>query len=152
MKVSDSPAFFERIANDPRVFPAIARKGREPFDLSGIWPDCIGLEFDTGGWVFHRVSEGVYDAHTLFLPKSLDVRGKAKEALAYLFGNGATLIIGRIPADLPHAKRLARDMGLTYSHDLDVTMPKQSGDVAIHEYQLTREAWESQQMELDNGA
>jgi hypothetical protein len=150
VRVATSPEWLESIANDPRVFPYIARKGRASFDLSGVWADCIGLEFDTGGWVFHRVARGVYDAHTLFLPKSLDVRGKAKQALAYLFGRDATLIIGRIPADLPHARRLARDMGLAYSHDLGVSVAREAGDVPLHEYHLTREAWASHQTELNH--
>ena len=151
MRLSASPDFLQSVANDPRVFPAIASKGRGPFDLSAVWADCIGLEFDTGGWVFHQIAPGVYDAHTLFLPKSLDVRGKAREALAYLFTHGATEIIGRIPADLPHARRLARDMGLTYSHDLPATIGRESGSVAYQEFHLTRQAWLNQ-TESENGS
>jgi hypothetical protein len=152
VRVATSPAFLEAVANDPAVLPAVASKGRGKFDLSAIWPECIGLEFDTGGWVLHRAAPGVYDAHTLFLPKSVNVREKAREALAYLFGLDAVLVIGRVPADLPHARRFVRDMGMTYSHDLDVTIQRESGPVAVHEYHLTREAWESQQTELTNGA
>ena len=150
MRVSTSPDFLQSVANDPRVFPAIASKGRGAFDLSAFWADCIGLEFETGGWVFHRIAPGVYDAHTLFLPKSVDVRGKAREALRYMFTHGATEILGRIPVDLPHARRLARDMGLTYLRPLDMTVQRESGPVPLHEHHLTRQAWESQLPESDN--
>ena len=150
MRIATSPAFLESVANDPRVFPFVASKGRGKFDLSAVWRDCIGVEFETGGWVFHRVAPGIYDAHTLFLPKSVEVRAKATQALAYLFGLDAQRVIGRIPADLPHAKRLARDMGLTYSHDLERPVTREHGPVALHEYHLTREAWAHHQTELNH--
>ena len=151
MRVAATPAFLESVANHPRVFAAIAPAGRAAFDLSAHWADCISFEFDTGGWVFHRIAAGVYDAHTLFLPKSKDVQAKAAEVLHYLFTRDARLIIGRIPADLPHAQRLARVMGLTFSHCLDVTLQRADEAVAYHEYHLTQEAWASQHMELKHG-
>lgn len=141
MKVATSPAFLEGVANDPRVFPYIASKGRGKFDLSALWADCIGLEFDTGGLIAHLVAPGVYDLHILFLPKSVNVREKVAQALAYLFASDAALVIGRIPADLPHCRRLARDMGLTYSHDIGLRVVREAGEVPLHEYHLTREAW-----------
>ena len=150
MKVSDSPAFFERIANDARVFPAIARKGREPFDLSGIWPDCIGLEFDTGGLIFHQHEPDIYNVHILFLPKTRDAKGKALHAVGDVFKAGAKELIAVIPADLPHCRRLALAVGFEPAGQMG-EMERNGGPVALNKLRLTREAWESQHMELNDG-
>jgi hypothetical protein len=145
MKVSTGPEFFESVANHPRVLPYVTWKGIYAVGLKDVWKDCVGLEFDTGGWVFHRLAPDVYEVHTLFLPKSVNVSDKAQEALAYMFSNGAQEILTRVPHDLPHVRRLAEKGGFTFLRRHEIPWQRETGPVETDVYQLTQEAWVSQQ-------
>jgi len=116
VKVSTRPDFFERIANHPRVFPAVSRANDPPIVLDSIWDKCIGLEFEGGGWVMVEQSPRVYEVHTLFLPKSLNIIQNAEQALSYMFPKIADILTTMIPVDLPHVKRLATRMGFKPTH------------------------------------
>ena len=106
MKVSDSPDFLESVANDPRVFKYVSPEGK-PVKFGDAWASCIGLEWDEGGFVFQRHDPDTYEVHTLFLPRTPDTDGKAREALAYIFGLGAQTILTQVAKDLPHVRRFA---------------------------------------------
>ena len=106
MRVSTVPDFLESVANDPRVLPNVSPDG-SPVRLGDRWGDCIGLEWDEGGFVFHRHDPVTYEVHTLFRPKTRDVDGKAREALAHVFGLGAETILTQVAKDLPHVRRFA---------------------------------------------
>ncbi len=106
MKISESPDFLESIANDPRVLKFVSPDGT-PVSFGDKWADCIGLEWETGGFVFHRHDPETYEVHTLFLPRTPDTNGKAQEALGYVFGLGATTILTQVAKDLPHVRRFA---------------------------------------------
>lgn len=107
MKVSTAPDFLESVANDPRVFPYVSGGQSEPVRLGDKWSECIGLEWETGGFVFHRQDPVTWEVHTLFLPKTPDTDGKAEEALDYIFGLGAETILTQVAKDLPHVRRFA---------------------------------------------
>lgn len=140
MRVATTPDHLESVANHPRVFPYIARKGRERFDLSDVWADCIGFEWDEGGLVFHLHAPETYDVHILFLPKTRDTKGKANQAIGIMFNAGALELVAAIPADLPHCKRLALSVGFVPGESLGV-IERKRGPVALHGFTLTRQAW-----------
>lgn len=141
MKVAESPEFLESVANHPRVLPYVTVKGVDRISFAPIWVDCIGLEFDTGGWVFHRQEPGVYEVHTLFLPKSVNVQEKAREALRYMFNLDATSILTQVATDLPHVRRLALRNGFKLFDSRRNAWERESGPVDVDYYELTQEAF-----------
>jgi hypothetical protein len=119
VRVATSPAFLEGVANDPRVRPHIG-PGTHRFEAGESWARTVALEWDTGGIVFLREAEGVYSGHWVFLPKTPDVIGKARAALAYLFANtNANAVIGQTPVHLKHALRAAKAAGMRHLFTCD---------------------------------
>lgn len=142
MRIAEGPAFLEGIANDPRVFPAVSVPGMARIDFGPAWHQCIGFEFDTGGWVLHRHEWGVYECHTLFLPKSRQVREKAREVILFLFTcTDAVEIVTKVPADLPHAAALAKAVGFRWLYRREGAWPRESGAVAVDYFRLSLEDW-----------
>lgn len=142
MRLATSPAFLESIANHPRVYPSVSLKGCGSIDLAPHWADCIGLEWDEGGFVFHRQGEGVYEVHTLFLPRTPDTSGKARAALQYMFTRGATVVLTQVPRDLPHVRRFAEKHGFTRFDTVENGWQRDSGPVDLDQFALTREEWQ----------
>lgn len=142
MKIAESPAFLESVANDPRVFPSISVPGMARIDLAPAWRACIGLEFDTGGWILHRSEPGVYEVHTLFLPKSRQIREKAREAMLFVFScTDAIELLTKVPADLPHARALTLAMGFRPLYRREAAWPREGGAVAVDYFRLGIEDW-----------
>ena len=110
MKVATSPEFLESVANDERVHKWVAEDGK-PISLAAIWPESIGIEFDTGGFLFQRLGVGVYEVHTLFLPKSVRVYDKARLAAQYMFcATDCKEILTKVPAFNIAARHLTERM------------------------------------------
>jgi hypothetical protein len=142
LKIADTPEFLESIANDPRIFPYISCKGQERIDLSGVWHKCIGFEFDGGGWVADRLDANRYEVHTLFLPKSPNVRENAQIAFRYLFCNVDALeVVTKVPDDLPHALKLALDVGFTVKFKRDNAWHRDTHSVGMTYLSLTVDEW-----------
>jgi hypothetical protein len=95
----------EAFANHPDIFPAIASKGRGPFDLSDVWDQCLALTYERGAVVFHLTDP--VEVHVLF---HRDARTVAcvRDALKQL---GPRDVLARIPEDLPHCRHLAVALG-----------------------------------------
>lgn len=113
MKVAISPDFLQSVIDDPRVFPWLTQDGisAENSRLSAIFDEGIGLEFDHGGFFFHRLGDGVYEVHTLFLPKSRNAYQAAQAAAHYLFcATDCTRIVTKVPADNVPAWKLTEKM------------------------------------------
>lgn len=140
MKLATAPGHLERIANHPKVFPYIAGHGRERFDLSGVWADCIAFEWPEGGLIFHQHAPDSYNVHVLFLPKTRDTQGKARQAVGVMFDAGAKELVAAIPADLPHCRRLAQSIGFAPSGQMG-TIDRERGPVALNLFRLTQDAW-----------
>ncbi|MFK3647910.1 hypothetical protein ACI2IY_05660 [Lysobacter enzymogenes] len=142
MKIARSPDFLESVANDPRVFPAVSCAGMERVDLAPVWGDCIGLEFDTGGWLFHRLRPAYYEVHTLFLPRSRYVREMALAAAHYMFtGTDAMELVTKVPVDLPSALALAKASGFTERFTRKGAWIRDSGAVDVVYLGLTLDEW-----------
>lgn len=139
MKRAQDPAFLELIANNPRVFKNVTCKGVDRIELSSIWNNCVGLEFDTGGFLFHRHDPGVYEVHTLFLPKSKNVQVYAAMAANFIFNLDAELLLTQVARDLPHVRRLALSQGFTKFDE--GFLQRDSGDIVTDYYELSKESW-----------
>lgn len=119
MRVADSPAFLEGVANNPRVRPYIG-PGTHEFRAGESWWRTLALEWGEGGIVFLDEGRGTYSAHWVFLPKTPDVVGKAREALRYLFTHtDARRVIGKTPLKLRHARKAAKAAGMRHLFDCD---------------------------------
>jgi hypothetical protein len=142
LKISTCPAYFEAIANHPKVFAAIAMRGQQRVEFGAAWPSLLGLEFEGGGWLLQQHMVGYYEVHTLFLPKTRNVREKAKEAMRHVFcATDALELVTRIPADLPHALALAKAMGFTERFTRKAAWPREDGDVDVTYLGLTVDEW-----------
>ena len=121
MRVATTPDHLESVANHPRVRPYIG-PGSGEFRAGESWGRTVALEWDTGGIVFLLEAPGIYSGHWVFLPKTPDVIGKAREAIAYLFAHtDARKIIGKTPTHLKHALRAAKAAGMRHRFNCDGT-------------------------------
>jgi hypothetical protein len=108
------PARLNAVANDPDVRPMLGGEG--PVDLTPTIEDAanIALEFEHGGFVFHRLELGQYELHTLFLPqgRGQSVLLAAAEAFRYLFtATDCMEIVTRAPGSNRPADFMARRAG-----------------------------------------
>lgn len=78
-----------QIVNHPSIHPWVCGPTEEPLDLTGPIEsgNYIALFGEHGGFLFYRVSDGIYDAHSAVLPSG---RGKwairaARDALHWIF-------------------------------------------------------------------
>ena len=136
MRVADSPEFLESVANHPRVYPYVSVKGCGEIRFGPIWADCVALQWDDGGFLFHRQDEGVYEVHTLFLPGAKDAAGKAQQAREYMFDNGARLLLTQVPRDLPHVRRFAEKAGFKWFGEAKGAIERESGPVDVDYYEM----------------
>lgn len=142
MKIASTPEFLESIANHPSIFPAVSYHGLDRINLSPVWHKCIGLEFDTGGWLVDRLEMGRYEVHTLFLPGSKGVREKAAIALRHMFcATDALELVTKVPNDLPHALKLSYDVGFKFAFTRDKVWPRASGAVGMTYLRMTIDDW-----------
>lgn len=142
-RVAETPDFLESVANDPRVFPAVSCVGIDEIRLSPIWDECIGIEFDGGGFVFHHRGDGVYEVHTLFLPEAEHKNEKTRAARELMFDVvGATKLITQVATDLPHVKRFAQKHGFVKTGEVPGGWVRASGPVDVELFEMTRDAYE----------
>lgn len=150
MKVAETPEFLESVANHPRIFHAVSWYGQDGIDLSPIWHKCIGLEFETGGWVCDQLETGRYEVHTLFLPGSRNVREKAAIALRHMFcATDALELVTKVPNDLPHALKLAYDMGFKPAFTRERAWQRANGMVGMSYLRMTIDDWAQGNKELE---
>jgi hypothetical protein len=142
--VADSPEFLESVANDPRVYPYVSCKGCGEIRFGAIWPDCVALQWDDGGFIFHRQDDGVYEVHTLFLPRATDKDAKAEEALRHMFDGGARLIVTQVAKDLPHVRRFALRHGFKWYGERVAAFERDSGPVDVDYFELERQGCQPQ--------
>lgn len=113
MKVALSPDFLQSVIDHPKVRRWISPDGVEgAIPLSAVFHEGIGLEFETGGFFFHCLGDGIYEVHTLFLPETTNALDCCRAAAHYLFcGTDCTRIVTKVPADNVPAWRLTERMG-----------------------------------------
>lgn len=149
MKISEDHRYFQEIVSHPRVVKAVTEHPNVIPDLEPIWPWCVGVEFDGGGWIFQRLEGGYYEVHTLFLPKSRDIVENAKKALFYMFtATDALEIVTRVPTDLPHARKLAEAGGFRYRFTRPDGWMREQGLIPVDHFGLTIDEWTRDNPEL----
>lgn len=131
-----SPDLVNRIANHPSVWPHVARHGR-PLDFSGAFPATTsGVVVLTNGqdaaMVFEQTAERVWQVCTMFQDTCRGARARqAGAAMREYMRPFADLIFGKVPDDLPHAKRFYADLGAeraaAYEIDGDIVQAIQAG-------------------------
>lgn len=142
-RISESPEFFNRIANDSRVFPWVSQDGAPPIDLTGAWPTCIGLEFgDEGGWLVQRVGLLDYEVHTLFVPGENKARIHLRDALTFMFCNTACeRLVTKIPSDLRAASKLADIAGFSEIFNRENAWLRHGHRLTVSYRELTVDRW-----------
>lgn len=112
MKVATSPDFLQSVIDHPEVFPWLVPDGVTQGSLADMFDQGITLEFETGGFFFHQLGEGIYDAHLCFLPGTENAIECGQEAARYMFcATDCNRILARVPLDNPKAYRFAEKMG-----------------------------------------
>lgn len=112
-----NPDILNDVINHPEIFPFVTVENMESVDMSVFFdsPDNICLMSEGGGFVCAYVDEGIYEIHSLFLPR---YRGRyalkaAQEGIAYMFEIiGATKLIGYTPVENKAARRFNRLVGM----------------------------------------
>ncbi|KRG69124.1 GNAT family N-acetyltransferase [Pseudoxanthomonas dokdonensis] len=143
MRVAEGPEFLQGVIDHPKVKPWISQDGQDgPLPLSAIFDDGIGIEFATGGFFFHRLGDGVYEVHTLFLPGTRDALACAKAAAHYLFcGTDCTRIVTKVPEDNIPAWRLTEKVGFRKDRIRPAAFIRRGVAHDIRHYSLNLDDW-----------
>lgn len=112
-RLATSPDFIQSVMDHPQVRAWITPDGVEgPLLLSAIFEQGLGLEFEGGGFFFHRLGDGVMEVHTMFLPGTKHVADACHAAAQYLFcGTECLKIVTKVPTDNIPATRLTERVG-----------------------------------------
>jgi len=111
------PAFWQAVADHPRVAPSIFLAGRIEFANLVTRPDIVPLATDHGGFLFHRQA-GFDDLHALFTPQGWgrEVNEAVKRAYEDMIRRGSpgfrVVEVSGLPTSRPplsHGWRLASD-------------------------------------------
>lgn len=106
--------FLNEVANHPDVRPWLGGEGVLDLTPAALDPNSILLEATGGGWLLHPIMPGVYELHTMFLPRA---RGRAyfaaaREALRWVFTHTDALeIVTKCPDDNGAARMAASIVG-----------------------------------------
>lgn len=139
--------------NDERLFEDIALEGQDKIDLTEIIKDDKNVflidDKNTGGFLFHQISEGIYESHPQFLPES---RGKyafkhALESLEYMFKKTNCMEVYAVaPKEYVNSKMLAKYCGFEKVDQVkkDYRLKNASGiyDVYLLTFNKWREKWQ----------
>lgn len=112
-RVATSADFLQSVMDDPRVRHWLAPDGVDGQALlSSIFEQGIALEFEGGGFFFHRLGDGVMEVHTMFLPGTKHVADACRAAAEFLFcGTECIKIVTKVPVDNLPAMRLTEKVG-----------------------------------------
>lgn len=111
--------YLNGVANHPEVRPFLGG-GPAVLDLQPVLsaPQNVALQAlgpePFGGWVFHMMMPGVYEAHTLFPPEGRGRRlfAASREALRWMFTETDALeLVTKCPDDNPGARMLGGLLG-----------------------------------------
>ena len=113
MKIATSPDFLQSVIDHPGVRPWLGQDSQAgPLPLSAVFDQGIGIEFETGGFFFHRLGDGVYEVHTLFFPGTTEAFRACQAVAHYMFcGTECTKIVTKVPEDNVPAWKLTEKMG-----------------------------------------
>ena len=119
--------FLNTVANHPDVRPwLLAEDGPAPLDFKDVIenPDNVSLVTETGGFVFMRHEDGIYEVHSLFIPEGRGTHTitAMRQAAQYMFVETDCMeLLTKVPVNNTAAKGLARLAGFTHRFDLPLT-------------------------------
>jgi hypothetical protein len=144
VRLATSPDFLQSVME--RVYGWVAQDDEIDADLSALFPTCLFLEFETGGFVVQPLGGGRWEVHTLFLPGSRDVAACGAEAADFVFNHtDAQLVVTRVPVDNRAADRLTRRMGFAYTHTEPAAFLRKGVRHDVKHYALSRAAWQNRE-------
>lgn len=135
------------IANDPSVYPWIAGpfEGELDFTETIAGDRVIALFGEYGGFIFYRIAEGIYDAHSAVLPAG---RGKwavrtAREALAWMFDKeDAQEVMMAVPHGNVAVRALVRILKANFRGTIEDGWWREGHPINSDIYSLTKSDWE----------
>ena len=142
MRVADTPDFLQSVIDHPKVKYWVSPDGVTDVPLSAIFNDGIGLEFETGGFFFHRLGDGVYEVHTLFLPGTKNALQCCQAAAHFMFcGTDCTRIVTKVPEDNVPAWKLTEKMGFRADYVQPDKFPRGGVMHDIRHYSTAMDDW-----------
>ncbi len=142
MRVAQSPDFLQSVIDHPEVSYWIKPDGHEGIDLSRVFSDGIGFEFETGGFFFHRLGDGIYEVHTLFLPGSTGAFAACRAVAHYMFcATECTKIVTKVPEDNIPAWKLTEKMKFTRGHTQEKAYTRGGQLHDVRHYSLHMDDW-----------
>ncbi|MDE2101693.1 MAG: hypothetical protein KGL39_30890 [Patescibacteria group bacterium] len=134
------------IINHPSIYPWICGPLTGPIDISPYLKsgDYTALFGEYGGFLFFRVKDGIYDAHSAVLPNG---RGKwalrmAREALKIMFDKDAAEIMMAAPNGNLAVLSLIRRLKAKFRGSIDNGWWMDGHPVDADIYSLTKMDWE----------
>lgn len=116
------------VVNHPAVLPFVGGVEGEVLDLSALVerPEHWFLMDDHGGFMLAWSAPGVREVHTFVLPEGRGqwAADRRAEMLDYARANGTRALWTKIPEDLPHVERFARQGGMKPTDDVIETLGK----------------------------
>jgi len=135
------------IVNHPSIYPWVCGPFTGPLDLSGLVKSGVYIPVfgEFGGYLFFRVADGIYDAHSAVLPEG---RGKwairmAREALREMFSRDADEILMAAPRGNLAVLTLIRMLKAKYRGKIEDGWVINNHPVSSDIYSITKTDWES---------
>ncbi len=141
--VAQTPEFLQSVMDNPDVKRWISQDhemGEIP--LAAIFDQGIGLEFPGGGFFFHRLGDGVYEVHTVFLPGSKGVAEACQAAAVHMFGATECMrIVTKVAEDNIAARRLTEKTGFKHVRTQPQAFRRNGVDHDVRHYAWDFDDW-----------
>lgn len=142
MRPAQSPDFLQSVIDHPEVRPWICQDGTGELDLSLIWNEGIGFESEDGGFFFHRLGDGIYEVHTLYLPGTKTAFQGCQFVAHFMFcGTECTKIVTKVPEDNVPAWKLTEKMGFRADYVREKAYTRGGKRHDVRHYSLHMDDW-----------
>lgn len=141
-------------ANHPDVRPWLGELAAGPLDLTALVADPANVTManDHGGFLLHRLADGLYEAHSIFKPEGRGrLAAETRRSLHFLFcSTDAVKLLTRVPACNPRAAALARIAGFEeYATQPDKWDSPDGGLCDVSYQAITLDRWIATAPELE---
>lgn len=148
MRIAASPDFLQSVIDHPKVRRWVAKDEEMELDLplSKVFEQGIGIEFDTGGFFFHSLGDGIYEVHTLFLPETTNALACCEAAAHFMFcATDCTRIVTKVPEDNVPAWKLTEKMGFIPEYTRPKAYTRNGIEHDVRHYALPMDVWARRQ-------
>lgn len=134
------------VVNHPQVRPWVGTPGQGYIDLTPVVADPRNylLMGTGGGFVFHQLEPGIYEAHSQFVPESrgANVLTAARDALYYMFTRTDCIEVRtKVPHGNVGAAVLGRKLRFELQFERDNAWPTENGMVGVGYYAINITQW-----------